>query len=74
MDRVGRGTVFWREDNFVFGQIWKFRFMYNKGIDQPFKISYPTFDEWKSTFGVKSSQKMDHKNRKNEKPPKNSQF
>ena len=71
--RVG-GTMLWREDNFVFGQIWKFRFMYTCGIDQSFRVFYPTFDEWKSRFGAQSSQKRDLKKRKNEKMPKNSQF
>ena len=62
------------EDNFVFGQIWKFRFMYTCGIDQSFRVFYPTFDEWKSRFGAQSSPKRDLKKRKNEKMPKNSQF
>ena len=62
------------EDNFVFGKIWKFRFMYICGIDQSFRVFYPTFDGWKSRFGAKSSQKRDLKKRKNEKIPKNSQF
>ena len=68
------GTLLWTEDNFVFGQIWKFRFMYTCGIDQSFRVFYPTFDEWKSRFGAQSSQKRDLKKRKNEKMPKNSQF
>ena len=67
-------TVLWTEDNFVFGQIWRFRFMYTCGIDQSFRVFYPTFDEWKSRFGAQSSQKRDLKKRKNEKMPKNSQF
>ena len=71
---MGEGTVLWTEDNFVFGQIWKFRFMYTCGIDQSFRVFYPTFDEWKSRFGAQSSQKRDIKKRKNEKMPKNSQF
>ena len=70
----GGSTVLWREDNFVFGQIWKFRFMYTFGIYWSFGIFYPTFDEQQSRFRVQSSQKIDIKNRKNEKMPKNSQF
>ena len=38
--------------------------MYISGIDQFFRIFNPTFDEWKSRFGVQSSQKRDLKNRK----------
>ena len=48
--------------------------MYTFGIDQSYRVFYPTFDEWKSRFGAKSSQKRDLKKRKNEKMPKNSQF
>ena len=70
----GGGTVLWTEDNFVFGQIWKFRFMYTFGIYWSFGIFYPTFDEQQSRFRVQSSQKIAIKNRKNEKMPKNSQF
>ena len=66
--------MLWTEDNFVFGQIWKFRFMYTCGIDQSFRVFYPTLDEWKSRFWAQSSQKRDIKKRKNEKMPKNSQF
>ena len=36
--------------------------------------SFGIFDEQESRFWVKSSQKIDIKNRKNEKMPKNSQF
>ena len=71
---MGGATVLWTEDNFVVGQIWKFRCMYTCGIDQSFRVFYPTFDEWKSRFGAQSSQKRDLKKRKNEKMPKNSQF
>ena len=66
--------MLWREDNFVFGQIWKFHFMHNCGLDQSFTISNPTFDEWKSTFGVQSSQKKDHKTGKMRKCPKTANF
>ena len=45
----------------------KVPFLYTCGIDQSFWIFYPTFDEWKSRFGVQSSQKRDLKNKKNEK-------
>ena len=44
------------------------------GIYWSFGIFYHTFDEQESRFWVKSSQKIDIKNRKNEKMPKNSQF
>ena len=71
---AGKPAPFEEEDNFVFGQIWKFRFMYTCGIDQSFRVFYPTFDEWKSRFGAQSPQKRDIKKRKNEKMPKNSQF
>ena len=52
----------------------KVPFMYTCGINHFFRIFNPTFDEWKSRFGVQSSQKRDLKNRKNEKMPQNSQF
>ena len=48
--------------------------MYTFGIYWSFGIFYPTFDEQQSRFRVQSSQKIDIKNRKNEKIPKNSQF
>ena len=48
--------------------------MYTFGIYWSFGIFYPTFDEQQSRFRVQSSQKIDIKNRKNEKMPKNSQF
>ena len=48
--------------------------MYTFGIYWSFGIFYHTFDEQESRFWVKSSQKIDIKNRKNEKMPKNSQF
>ena len=58
-----RNSNHWREDNFVFGQIWKFRFMYTCGIDQSFRIFDPTF-EWKSRFRVQSSQEKNFKQKK----------
>ena len=44
---VERGgcTVHWREDNFVFGKIWKFCFVLTYGIHWSFGIFHPTFDE-----------------------------
>ena len=48
--------------------------MYTFGIYWSFGIFYHTFDEQEGRFWVKSSQKIDIKNRKNEKMPKNSQF
>ena len=48
--------------------------MYTFGKYWSFGTFYHTFDEHKGRFWVKSSQKIDIKNRKNEKMPKNSQF
>ena len=48
--------------------------MYTFGIYWSFGIFYHTFDKHKGRFWVKSSQKIDSKNRKNEKMAKNSQF
>ena len=45
MTIVGGGTVHWREDNFVFGKIWKFRFVLTYGIYWSFGMFHPTFDE-----------------------------
>ena len=42
----------------------KVPFMYTCGINHFFRIFNPTFDEWKSTFGVQSSHKRDLKKRK----------
>ena len=42
----------------------KVPFMYTCGINHFFRIFNPTFDEWKSRFGVQSSHKRDLKNRK----------
>ena len=69
----GGDTVLWREDNFVFGQIWKFRFMYTCGIDQSFKVFCAKFDVWKSRFGAQSFQKRDLK-KKMRKCPKTANF
>jgi len=66
-------TVLWTEDNFVLGQILKFRLMYTCGIGQSFRVFYHTFDEWKSRFGALSSQKK-RTSKKKEKMPQNSQF
>ena len=59
---------------FHFWSNFKVRFMYTFGIYWSFGIFYPTFDEQKSRFRVQSSQKIDNKNRKNEKMPQNNQF
>ena len=67
-------TMLWTGDNFAFGQIWKFPFVYTFGIYWSFGIFDPTFDEQQSRFRVQSSQKIDIKNRKNEKMPQNNQF
>ena len=47
----------------------KVPFMYTCGINHFFRIFNPTFDEWKSRFGVQSSHKRDLKKQKKNCPP-----
>ena len=68
------GTVHWIQDNFVFGQNSKSLLVFRNGLVRSFGIFYATFWWTKWGFFDSKCEKMDLKNRKNEKMAKNSQF
>ena len=68
------GTMLWTEDNFDFGQFWKFPFMYTCGINQSFRIFNPTSDEQKADLVFKDLKRRTSKTEEMRKCLKTSKF
>ena len=67
-------TVHWTQDNFVFGKNSKSLLVFRNGPVRSFRIFNATFEKQKLGFFDSKCDKVDLKNRKNEKMSQNGQF